>query len=77
MTDPARPAITDPDQALLAILRCPVTRDPLTRDAEGFVTPSGRRYPIVDGLPILTPGAARVAGRADQPPAGTDSAGAS
>lgn len=74
MTTPARPAITDPDQALLAILRCPVTREPLARDADAFVTPSGRRYPVVDALPILTPGAGRQPG---QPAAGTDSAGAS
>jgi hypothetical protein len=74
MTSPG--ANDDADRSLLALLRCPVTGEPLAREADALVTPSGRRYPVVDGLPILTPGAARTPGSSDQP-AGTGSAGAS
>lgn len=50
----------DPD--LLAILRCPVTRSPLTVvvDDQGstwLYNESGLRYPVTDGIPVLLPDA--------------------
>ena len=69
------------DADLLAILRCPVTRSPLTAvvDEAGATwlhNSSGLRYPVTDGIPVLLPdagvpvpaGAAGPAGAAD--PAG-------
>ncbi|MCC5824223.1 MAG: hypothetical protein LAT64_12570 [Phycisphaerales bacterium] len=62
------------DDALLAVLRCPVSGEPLRREDDRLVTGSGRAYDIVDGLPVLIPQAATGAG--DQP-AATGSAGMS
>ncbi len=45
------------DGALLALLRCPVTGEPLERDGDRLRTPSGRAYPVVDGIAVLTPDA--------------------
>ena len=64
--DPGLPV----DDALLAILRCPVTGERLVRVGDELRTASGRVYPIVDGLPVLVPG------RAGQTE-GTDSTGTS
>ncbi len=36
-----------------SILRCPLTREPLTREGETLVSPSGARYPIVHDIPVL------------------------
>lgn len=65
--EPGPPPI---DDALLAIVRCPLTREPLRREGDRLVTDSGRAYAIVDGLPVLVPPAP------DQP-AATGSAGMS
>jgi uncharacterized protein YbaR (Trm112 family) len=58
------------DDALLAVVRCPVTGERLVRDGNTLRTPSGRAYRIVDGLPVLVP-------RAGDQPAETGSAGMS
>lgn len=45
-----------PDPALLAILVCPVTRQPLRYDAERKELVSevaGLAYPVRDGVPVL------------------------
>lgn len=62
------------DEALLGVLRCPVTGERLRREGDRLVTPSGRAYPIVDALPVLVPRAGRPAGGQ---PAATDSEGTS
>ena len=42
----------DPD--VLKILRCPLTRSPLTQQGDELVSQvGGLRYPIRDGIPIL------------------------
>ena len=42
------------DQELLAILRCPVTRETLREEGEWLVSePTGVKYPIRDGVPVL------------------------
>ena len=38
---------------LLDRLRCPISRDKLHRDGGDLVSPLGRRYPVVGGIPIL------------------------
>ncbi|NAZ81486.1 hypothetical protein GTR02_06610 [Kineococcus sp. R8] len=43
---------------VLELLRCPLTGEPLTGPVEVdgeqvLVTPSGVRYPVVDGVPVL------------------------
>lgn len=42
---------------VLALLRCPVTRSPLSQDGDWLVaeqpTDAGLRYPIKDGIPVL------------------------
>ena len=45
------------DGWVLELLRCPSTGEPLTPvgvDGEEFLqTPSGIRYPVLDGVPVL------------------------
>lgn len=57
------------DDALLAIVRCPVTGERLERHGDELRTRSGRGgvYRIVDGLAVLVPGprSARQATEAD------------
>jgi uncharacterized protein YbaR (Trm112 family) len=60
------------DDALLAVVRCPVTRERLERVGDTLRTPSGRVYRIADGLPVLVP----QVGRPGQPTE-ADSTGAS
>lgn len=51
-----------PDPRLLAILVCPMTREPLRHDAaagELVADRAGLAYPIRDGVPILLIEAAR------------------
>lgn len=61
---PAQPPI---DDALLAVVRCPVTGERLQRRGDELRTASGRSYRIVDGLAVLVPGprSARQATEAD------------
>lgn len=40
---------------LLSCLVCPTTKEPLRLDGSVLVSPSGRRYPVVDGVPVLIP----------------------
>jgi len=52
-----------PDPALLAILVCPVTRDPLVYDAaagELISVAAGLAFPVRDGTPVLLVEEARV-----------------
>lgn len=68
------------DDALLAIIRCPVTGERLTRVGDELRTPSGRVYRIVDGLAVLVPARTMAApdqGTAPAQDAGTDSTGTS
>lgn len=44
------------DDALLAVVRCPVTGERLERRGDELRTASGRSYRIVDGLAVLVPG---------------------
>lgn len=41
--------------ALLDILACPVTGETLRRENDLLVTPSGRRYPVIGGIPRMLP----------------------
>lgn len=41
------------DPWYLENLVCPVDQTPLTFDGEALLAPSGRRYPVVDGLPVM------------------------
>ena len=41
--------------SLFDLLACPVTGETLIPDGDALVTPSGRRYRVQDGVPILTP----------------------
>ncbi|WP_432565090.1 Trm112 family protein [Kineococcus sp. SYSU DK003] len=45
------------DEWVLELLRCPTTGEPLAPvriDGEEFLqTPSGIRYPVLDGVPVL------------------------
>lgn len=45
------------DPAVLAVLRCPLTRSPLTQDGHWLIAQSpagaGLRYPIREGIPVL------------------------
>lgn len=63
--DAARGDAPPIDDALLGVVRCPVTKQPLRRDGDWLVTDAGTRYPVVDGLAVLVPGR--------QPPEATDS----
>lgn len=74
MGDTGRSQDPPVDEALLAIVRCPVTGEPLRRDGDRLVSASGRSYPIVGGLPVLVP---QAPGRGDDQPAATGSAGTS
>lgn len=65
-----RPDSLPIDEALLAVVRCPVTGERLVRDGDSLRTASGRVYRIVDGLPVLVP-------RMGDQPADTGSAGMS
>lgn len=76
MTTPSVPAPQPIDDALLAVVRCPVTGERLTREGDTLRTPSGRGYRIVDGLPVLVPGRVSPA-EPDAQPAATDSTGTS
>jgi len=42
---------------LLPVLRCPVSREPLSRRGDKLVTTSDREYPLVHDIPILFPDA--------------------
>jgi len=55
--------LSERSRELLALLRCPETGEPLEEDAHGGLrsVPSGRRWPIVDGLPCFLPDADQVA----------------
>lgn len=56
--EPARTGAEPLRPEVLGLLRCPVTGQRLTLapDGRSLVTPDGtRRYPIRDGLPVLTP----------------------
>ena len=60
--DPAMPDSQAPDEALLEMLVCPVTRTPLRYDAEAheLVSEAAKlAYPIRDGIPIMLPEEAR------------------
>ena len=61
MTEARRSATIDPK--LLDLLVCPLTKGPLTHDAEAnelVSTQAGLAYPIRDGIPIMLPSEARV-----------------
>jgi uncharacterized protein YbaR (Trm112 family) len=60
------------DDALLAVVRCPVTGERLERRGDELRTASGRSYRIVDGLAVLVPGP-----RSARQATGADSAGIS
>lgn len=45
-----------PDPWLLDRLVCPVDRTPLRPDGPALVSGAGRRYPVVQGVPVLLPG---------------------
>jgi uncharacterized protein YbaR (Trm112 family) len=65
------------DDALLAIVRCPVTGERLERAGDELRTASGRTYRIEDGIAVLVPGA-NTAGLSESDQAdGTDSTGTS
>ena len=54
------------DEALLAVLVCPVTRSPLSYDREAqelISQEAGLAYPIRDGVPVLLVEEARVLDR--------------
>ncbi len=62
MTGPAAGESPQVDPKLLEILVCPVTRQPLTYDAEAQELVSeaaGLAYPIRDGIPIMLQDEAR------------------
>jgi len=42
-------------QQLFDVLGCPETNEPLTRDGDALVSPAGKRYPIVGGIPRFVP----------------------
>ena len=57
------------DKSLLSILVCPVTKAPVTRDAdkqELVCVASGLAYPIRDGIPVMLEGEARVLSDAEK-----------
>ncbi|HEY8477692.1 MAG TPA: Trm112 family protein [Chloroflexota bacterium] len=42
------------DPELLAILACPVCKEPVRLEADRLVcTKCGRRYPVRDGIPVM------------------------
>lgn len=53
-----RQSMQDPpiDEALLRILRCPVTHRPLERVGDELRSDAGTVYRVVDGLAVLVPG---------------------
>jgi len=55
MSKPSTPPRARPfDPSLLDILRCPLTKSPLTLQGQELVaTVGGLRYPIRDGIPVL------------------------
>ena len=62
MTGPAAGESPQVDPKLLEILVCPVTRQPLTYDAEAqelISEAAGLAYPIRDGIPIMLQDEAR------------------
>lgn len=62
MTEPASADSPKVDPKLLEILVCPVTRQPLTYDAEAqelISEAAGLAYPIRDGIPIMLQDEAR------------------
>lgn len=44
------------DEWYVRNLRCPVDQSILREDGAFLVTPSGRRYPVVDGIPVMLRG---------------------
>lgn len=61
------------DPKLLALLVCPVTKEPLAYDAEAqelISRAAGLAYPIEDGIPIMLPEDARKLD--DAPPAAAE-----
>ena len=62
MTGPAAGEVPTVDPKLLEILVCPITRQPLTYDAEAqelISEAAGLAYPIRDGIPIMLQDEAR------------------
>lgn len=53
-----RQSTQDPpiDEALLRIIRCPVTHRPLERVGDELRSDAGTVYRVVDGLAVLVPG---------------------
>lgn len=58
MAEADRQSMQDPpmDEALLRILRCPVTHRPLERVGDELHSDAGTVYRVVDGLAVLVPG---------------------
>jgi uncharacterized protein YbaR (Trm112 family) len=58
MAEADRQSMQDPpiDEALLRILRCPVTHRPLERVGDELRSDAGTVYRVVDGLAVLVPG---------------------
>lgn len=45
--------MTGIDRNLLELLRCPATGETLRSEGQGLVSESGRRFPVVQGVPVL------------------------
>lgn len=45
--------MTSVDRNLLELLRCPATGENLRSEGRGLVSESGRRFPVVQGVPVL------------------------
>lgn len=58
MAEPSNSSPNDPpiDEALLRIVRCPVTHRPLERVGDELRSDAGTVYRVVDGLAVLVPG---------------------
>jgi uncharacterized protein YbaR (Trm112 family) len=52
---------------LLEILVCPVSKGPLRREGDELVSAEGRRYPIVNGIPVMIPGKSTLANNQGDP----------
>ncbi len=64
MSEPSKPPARQPDidPKLLEMLACPLTKGPLSWDAENneLVSRAARlAYPVRDGIPIMLPSEAR------------------
>lgn len=58
MAEADRQNMQDPpiDEALLRIVRCPVTQRPLERVGDELRSDAGTVYRVLDGLAVLVPG---------------------